>query len=209
MVSSAPFITFEGIDGCGKSTQIALLTEWLQSQDIKCRLTREPGGCETAEQIRELVLSPKTNVGDIGELLLYLSARAEHVRQVINPSREKGEWVVCDRFTDSTFAYQGFGRGLDQKKMKLVNDVATDGLTPDVTFLLDIDVKIGKARVVANTAELDRLEQNSLDFFERVRQGFLTRAKEEPTRFIVIDATQPISEIHKQICSFIDSRFLQ
>ncbi len=209
MATETPFITFEGIDGCGKSTQIALLKEWILENGKEAVLTREPGGCETAEQIRELVLSPKTDVGDIGELLLYLAARAEHVRQVIAPAIESDKWVISDRFIDSTFAYQGFGRGLDQEQMNLVNNVATGGLVPDVTFLLDIEVEVGRARVMAGRTELDRLEQNSLDFFERVRQGYLTRAKEEPQRFVVLDATKSIEEIHKSICDYLLGLYLK
>ncbi len=199
MATSTPFISFEGIDGCGKSTQIELLKTWLQESGISALYTREPGGCATAEEIRQLVLSPKTDVGSKGELLLYLAARAEHVRQVITPALEREEWVVSDRFADSTFAYQGYGRELDLEEMKMVNHVATKGVQPTITFLLDIDVAIGRERITTGRTELDRLEMSSQQFFERTRQGYLELAKNEPNRILVLDATDSIESIHKQI----------
>lgn len=202
-MAALPFISFEGIDGCGKSTQINLLKQWFETRGIATVLTREPGGCDTAEQIRELVLSPETNVGSTGELLLYLAARAEHVRQVITLALENGSCVITDRFFDSTFAYQGYGRGLDLEEMQLVNRVATGGVSPDITFLLDIDVAEGRRRVIDGRESLDRLEQSSLDFFERVRQGYLSLAKEDADRFVVIDATESIESIHEKICETI------
>ncbi len=208
MKNSGLFITFEGIDGCGKTTQISLLKQWLESENIIPLMTREPGGCDTAEQIRELVLSPETNVGSSGELLLYLAARAEHVRQTIKPALERKEFVVSDRFYDATFAYQGYGRGLDLNTMELVNKVATSGLVPDKTFLLDIDVLEGRKRVVSGREALDRLEQNSLDFFERVRQGYLNLAESEPERFVVLDGSGTIENIHEQICEELRSVLL-
>lgn len=200
LVAALPFISFEGIDGCGKSTQINLLKQWFESKGINTVLTREPGGCETAEQIRELVLSPETNVGSTGELLLYLAARAEHVRQVITPALENGSCVITDRFFDSTFAYQGYGRELNLKEMQLVNRVATGGIKPNITFLLDIDVTEGRRRVIDGRDKLDRLEQSSIEFFERVRRGYLSLAKEDTKRFVVIDATDSIEDIHEKIC---------
>ncbi len=208
MKNSGLFITFEGIDGCGKTTQISLLKQWLESENIIPLMTREPGGCDTAEQIRELVLSPETNVGSSGELLLYLAARAEHVRQTIRPALERKEFVVSDRFYDATFAYQGYGRGLDLNTMELVNKGATNGLVPDKTFLLDIDVLEGRKRVVSGRDALDRLEQNSLDFFERVRQGYLNLAESEPERFVVLDGSGTIESIHEQICEELRSVLL-
>jgi len=194
-----PFISFEGIDGCGKSTQIELLKAWLKECDISAIYTREPGGCTTAEEIRQLVLSPKTDVGSEGELLLYLAARAEHVRQIIAPALKRGEWVISDRFADSTFAYQGYGRELNLEEMKMVNHVATKGVQPTITFLLDIDVTIGRERITTGRTELDRLEMSSQQFFERTRQGYLELAKHEPNRIVILDATASIESIHNQI----------
>ncbi len=199
MSISVPFISFEGIDGCGKSTQIELLKSWLKESGITALCTREPGGCTTAEEIRQLVLSPKTDVGSEGELLLYLAARAEHVRQVITPAINRGEWVISDRFADSTFAYQGYGRELDLEEMQMVNSVATRGVQPTITFLLDIDVSVGRERIISGRTELDRLEQSSKDFFERTRQGYLELAKEDSKRIIVLDATESIESIHTKI----------
>ena len=181
------FITFEGIDGAGKSTQISLLTSFLQENGIEYVLTREPGGCEISEQIRDLILSTKSNLGGVGELFLYFAARAEHIRQVIKPALEAGKWVICDRFADSTFAYQGAGRGLDVAKMKEINNFAADGISPDLTILLDISVETSLERRIARGKSADRLEQNSIDFFEKVRNSFLNLAKSEPKRFLVID----------------------
>jgi len=194
-----PFISFEGIDGCGKSTQIELLKAWLKECDISAIYTREPGGCTTAEEIRQLVLSPKTDVGSEGELLLYLAARAEHVRQIIAPALKRGEWVISDRFADSTFAYQGYGRELNLEEMKMVNHVATKGVQPTITFLLDIDVTIRRERITTGRTELDRLEMSSQQFFERTRQGYLELAKHEPNRIVILDATASIESIHNQI----------
>lgn len=204
MSNVVPFISFEGTDGGGKSTQITLLKEWLQARDISPVMTREPGGCTTAEKIRELVLSPESDLGERGELLLYLAARAENVRQIIRPALEEDKWVITDRFCDSTFAYQGFGRGIDIEELFEVNRAATDGLMPTITFLLDIDVKIGKERVMKNRNELDRLEQSSLEFFENVRRGYLKLADREPERFVVLDATKTIEEVHAEIVAKIE-----
>lgn len=199
MVLETPFITFEGTDGAGKSTQIALLKKWIEDQGFSVVLTREPGGCEAAESIRELVLSNKSDLGSRGELLLYLAARAENVRQVIIPALEKGNWVISDRYADSTFAYQGYGRELDVVELRNLNAFATGGLVPTKTFLLDIDVSVGKQRVLNGRAELDRLEQSSLEFFERVRHGFLKMADHDSNRFVVIDAEQSVDEIQQKI----------
>ncbi len=199
MSTAVPFISFEGIDGCGKSTQIELLKKWLEESGVTALCTREPGGCATSEEIRQLVLSPKTDVGSEGELLLYLAARAEHVRQVITPAVNRGEWVISDRFADSTFAYQGYGRELDLEEMQMINRVATKGVQPTITFLLDIDVAVGRERIISGRTELDRLEQSSKEFFERTRQGYLTLAKEDSKRIIVLDATDSIDSIHAQI----------
>lgn len=203
------FVTFEGIDGAGKSTQIDKLKIYLEENNIQYICTREPGGCEISEQIRDLILSTKSDLGSIGELFLYFAARAEHIRQVIKPALEAGKWVICDRFADSTFAYQGAGRqlngnGLDISKMKEINNIAADGISPDLTILLDISVEKSLERRQARGKSADRLEQNDREFFENVRNSFLKLAKYEPKRFLVIDATLNENEIFEKIVERID-----
>jgi dTMP kinase len=193
------FITFEGIDGAGKSTQIALLVNYLKESGIEYILTREPGGCEISEKIRDLVLSTKSDLGGVGELFLYFAARAEHIRQVIKPALEAGKWVICDRFADSTFAYQGAGRGLDFMKMKEINNFATDGISPNLTILLDISVETSIERRISRGKAADRLEQNDRDFFEKARNSFLKSAELEPKRFLVIDGTLAENKIFEKI----------
>lgn len=207
LVKKGKFISIEGIDGGGKTTQIKFIEDKIRELGLPTLLTREPGSSPVSEQIRSIVLSTDTKISDKTELFLYLSARAELVESVINPALNSGKWVITDRFYDSTFAYQGFGRGLDIKEMKMANRVATGGLTPDITILLDISVKDGKSRA-SNRGEADRLEQNSLDFFEKVRNGFLTLAKDEPNRFIVVDASQDIDSVKSDILKeLVDRNF--
>ena len=193
------FITFEGIDGAGKSTQIKLLTEHLKENGIEFVLTREPGGCEIAEKIREIILSTKSDLGAVGELFLYFASRAEHIRQVIKPALDSGKWVICDRFADSTFAYQGAGRGLDVVKMKEINSFATQNINPNLTILLDITVDVSLERRRLRGKSADRLEQNDRNFFENTRNHFLNLAKDEPQRFLVIDGTLGEFEICEKI----------
>jgi dTMP kinase len=193
------FITFEGIDGAGKSTQIEKLTKRLKEKGVEFVLTREPGGCEISEKIRTLILDTKSNLGATGELFLYFAARAEHIRQVIKPALNSGKWVICDRFADSTFAYQGAGRGLETAKMKEINDFATDKISPDLTILLDIPVEVSLERRKSRGKSADRLEQNDRIFFENVRKRFLDLAKNEPERILLIDATLNENEIYEKI----------
>jgi len=200
------FITFEGIDGAGKTTQINNLANFLKENGIEFVLTREPGGCEISETIRNLILDVKSDLGAIGELFLYFAARAEHVRQVIKPALESGKWVICDRFADSTFAYQGAGRGLDVEKMKAINSFAAEGISPDLTVLLDISVDSSIERRKKQGKTADRLEQNDKIFFENVRNHFLQLAQNEPTRFLVIDATNTENEIYEKIIAKLQSQ---
>ena len=184
-------VTFEGPEGGGKSTQIHLLSEALARRSIPHVTTREPGGTETADALRAILLDRRTHdLGARAELLLLEAARADHVRRVIKPSLDKGLVVVCDRFTDSSLAYQGGGRGLESSQVAWINDFATDGLTPDLTFLLDIAPDEGLHRAGRQGAlQLDRLESAGLDFHGRVRRTFLNLAEAEPDRFVVLDAT--------------------
>jgi dTMP kinase len=198
------FITFEGIDGAGKSTQIEKLCAYIEKNGIEFVSTREPGGCEMSEKIRDIILSQKSDLGALGELFLYFAARAEHIRQVIKPALDSGKWVICDRFCDSTFAYQGAGRGLDVAKMKEINKFASQDIYPNLTVLLDISVDVSLERRKQRKKSADRLEQNDRSFFESAREYFLKLSKDEPQRFLVIDAALSEDEIHKKIIDGIN-----
>ena len=205
-MSSPLFISFEGIDGCGKSTQIGLLEKWLKGNDIEYISTREPGGCKTSEDIRELVLSTKSDLGTTGELFLYLAARAEHLRQVISPALAEGKIVISDRFSDATFAYQGYGRGVDLNELQDLNRVATSGVKPDITYILDIPLEVSKQRLKRGRNELDRMEKSSTEFFSRVRDGYLEIAKTDSARYIVIDGSDTINNIHERVTEILQSK---
>lgn len=172
-----PLITFEGIEGCGKSTQVRLLTERLESEGYAVSTTREPGGTPLGEQIRGIVKHAEYPICDESELLLFAAARAQIVREIIRPAVERGEVVICDRFTLSTLAYQGGGRGLDIEFIRRLNDFATSGLKPDLTVLLDVPVEVGLARAAKRAAagdeSIDRIEAQKLDFFQRVRAAYV------------------------------------
>jgi len=194
------FITFEGPEGGGKSTQVQTLAEWLRKQGKKVVVTREPGGTRMSELIRALVRDemedpPVTRC----EVLLFLAARAQVVSQVIRPALARGEWVVCDRFADSTFAYQGYGRGIDVQLLKNFNDFVTEGLVPDLTILLDVPPEVSRTRLAARQASTsdtgDRIEAAGEMFHRRLREGFLELAKAEPKRFTVIDASKSIDKV--------------
>lgn len=194
------FITFEGGDGCGKTTQIKLLDEYLRSKGYKTLLTREPGSKGLGIKLREILLNYDGDVSPTCESFLFLADRAQHVDCIIKPALEEGVVVLCDRHTDSTVAYQGYGRGLDLEQIHNLNNIATNGLKPDLTIVLDVDVETSQNRV---GSEKDRMESAGLEFFERVRKGFLEIAKQEPERVRVIDSTQTIEEIHKQILELV------
>ena len=188
------FITFEGPEGGGKSTHIRLLAERLRAEGRTVLVTREPGGTPLAEKIRGLVREelddpPVTR----SEVLLFLAARAQVVSQVIRPALARGEWVLCDRFADSTFAYQGYGRGIDVGLLRNFNDFATEGLVPDLTILLDVPLEVSRSRLAARQAATataaDRIEQAGTMFHRRLREGFLELAQAEPKRFAVIDSS--------------------
>lgn len=190
------FITFEGADGCGKTTQIKLLDEYLRGKGYKTLLTREPGAKGLGVKLREILLNYDGEVSPKCESFLFLADRAQHVDCIIKPALEEGVFVLCDRHTDSTVAYQGYGRGLDLAEIHHLNNIATGGLKPDLTFVFDVDVETSQSRV---GAEKDRMESAGIEFFERVRQGFLEIAKQEPNRVKVIDSTQTIEAVHKQV----------
>jgi len=192
-------ISFEGGDGSGKTTQLKLLDNYLASRGKLCLSTREPGGTTLGEMIRKILLEAgKVEIAYPTELFLYLADRAQHVHEVIRPALASGRLVLCDRFTDSTLAYQGYGRGVDLDMLRRLNQVASHGITPDVTFLLDCPVEVGLSRTAQRNMNLksggsreDRFEQERADFHERVRRGFLELARAEPQRIYVLDASRP------------------
>lgn len=193
------FFTFEGIDGCGKTTQLDLLTEWLKSKEIGFLLTREPGGSAVGEQIRQVLLCRDNQIDPTAELLLYSADRAQHVREVIRPALASGLIVISDRFADATTAYQGYGRGLSLALIEQLNQIATDGLWPFKTFFLDLDVELSQRRVHHKRGGADRLEVENISFHKRVRSGYLQLVKAFPERFVVIDAAQPPEQMHLEI----------
>lgn len=198
------FITFEGGDGCGKTTQIKLIDEYLRNKGYKTLLTREPGSKGLGVKLREILLNYDGEVSPTCESFLFLADRAQHVDCIIKPALEEGTIVLCDRHTDSTVAYQGYGRGLDLEQIYKLNNIATSGLKPDLTVVLDVDVETSQSRV---GKEKDRMESAGVEFFERVRKGFLEIAKQEPSRVKVIDSTQSIEDIHKQVVELIQKCF--
>lgn len=199
------FITFEGPDGAGKTTQIKMLEEYLLAKGKKVKLTREPGGTKISEGIRGLLLDANNKgMVDRTELLLYAASRAQHVDELIAPAVEEGQVVICDRFYDSTLAYQGYGRGIDISLIEQLNLIATKGINPDLTILLDIDVNKGLSRVQSQRGSaLDRLEGEKIEFHEKVRAGFLILARENPQRIKVISADRSADEIFLDIINLI------
>ncbi len=196
------FITFEGPEGSGKSTQARLLANWLAEQGMNVLFTREPGGTSIGDHIRQILLSPDhTDLIPEAEVLLFSASRAQLVRQVILPLLEKGGIVVCDRYADSTYAYQGYGRGLDMDILRRITHFATRGLVPDLTFLIDIPVEEGLRRKKQGMGEDDwnRLEAEEIAYHERVRWGYLELAAQEPARWVVLDGLQPVEELQKHI----------
>lgn len=197
------FITLEGIEGAGKSTAIRFIAEYLQKSKIDFILAREPGGTEISEKIRRVILDHyQEKMHPDTELLLYFAGRAQHLNQVIIPALQQGQWVVCDRFTDATYAYQGGGRGLSMKKISVLEEWVQGDLRPDYTLLFDINVCDGLNRIKKNRY-LDRIEQEEDFFFEKVRNCYLEMARNEPQRFYVIDASKTPEEVEKQIKFFL------
>lgn len=188
------FITLEGIEGAGKSTHLETIRRVLSEAHREVLVTREPGGTETAERIRAILLDRRGVMDPETELLLMFAARAEHLRVKIQPALNDGTWVVCDRFTDSTYAYQGGGRGFPMERIAVLENYVQGGFRPDLTILFDVDAKTGLARA-GNRGQADRFEQESVAFFERARQVFLDRAAREPARFRVVDATQSVEAV--------------
>jgi len=198
-MATGKFITLEGVEGVGKTTNLEFLCDLLAEQGIPFETTREPGGTPLAEAIRELVLSPREETVDgLCELLLVFAARAQHLAQKIKPILATGTWVVSDRFTDATFAYQGAGRGLDKQAILQLETLVQGQLQPDFTLYLDCPPEIGLARAKQRDS-LDRIEQESIAFFNRVRDGYFERAKQHPKRFAIVDASTTLDQVQKQI----------
>jgi len=199
------FITFEGIEGCGKSTQAKLLYEELLNRGKEVILTREPGGTPSAEELREFILKEREEFfPPFSELLLYIAARGFHIENLIRPALKEGTIVICDRFSDSTVAYQGYGRGIDPRVIKEINTRATNGLNPDITFLIDLPVQEALRRI--KDRRKDRIENEELEFHERVRKGFIEIAKSEPERIVVLDGRKEIGEIFKEVVKDLEER---
>lgn len=197
-------ITIEGIEGVGKTTQIALIADFLRTQQIKVVCTREPGGTPLAENIRQLLLTPRDEkIAVDTELLLLCASRAQHVAEVILPALSRGEWVLCDRFVDATYAYQGGGRGIDVKRIDALMQWTLGKLSVDLTILLDAPYKIGEARAKQRGGQPDRFESEKEVFFNAVRDAYLQRAKQEPKRIKVIDANQSIDAVQSQIQHYL------
>ena len=202
------FITLEGPDGSGKSSQIPVLAEWLRSQGYDVFTTREPGGTEIGNQIREILLNKLENTAmhPRTEILLFLSSRAQLVEEVIRPLRDKGTIILCDRYADSTLAYQGYGHGVDLNDLRNLLDFATGSLYPDLTLLLDLDVMSGLERRKKNGEEWNRLDAFTLAFHERVRNGYLELAAASPSRWIKINGDQPFNEVQLALRKAIGTR---
>ncbi|QDZ27651.1 dTMP kinase [Noviherbaspirillum sp. UKPF54] len=194
------FITFEGIDGAGKSTHIAFVAELLKARGLRVVVTREPGGTPLGEKLRELLLHEKMHLET--EALLMFASRREHLAQVIEPALARGDWVISDRFTDATFAYQGGGRKLALDKLAVLEQWVHPHLQPDLTLLFDVPLAVARARLDA-TRELDKFEQEKADFFDATRREYLRRAAEFPDRFRIIDSTRSIPTIQEELASLV------
>ena len=199
------FLTLEGVEGVGKTTNLSFIADYIKSAGKEVVITREPGGTKIAETIRGLLLDhDEEPLCDESELLLMFAARAQHLKNVIVPALESGKWVVCDRFTDATYAYQGGGRHFKMNDISWIENFVQKGLVPDQTVLLDLSVDIGLQRA-ASRSEPDRFESEKKVFFENVRQVYLDRAKAEPNRFYVVDASQNLEQVQKCISSYLDT----
>lgn len=195
------FITFEGADGCGKTTQLNLLKDYLINTGYNVVVTREPGGKGLGEKIREILLNYDGEVSNQCESFLFLADRAQNIDITVKPAIKQGTIVLCDRHIDSTVAYQGYGRGLDIDEINKLNNLATNGLKPDLTLVFDVDIQTSMKRV---GDEKDRMESSGIEFFNKVRNGYLELAKNEPDRIKVIDSTQTIEKVHSDVINVVE-----
>jgi dTMP kinase len=201
------FIVVEGTEGVGKSTNIGVIKTWLTDNNIDFIATREPGGTPLAESLRELLLANRSEKVDAtAELLMVFAARAQHLNTHILPALNAGQWVLCDRFTDATYAYQGCGRGLPTATIEQLEILVQADLRPDLTLYLDVDVKVGLERA-RQRGELDRFEQEDIAFFERVRQGYLARVAASPKRYAVVDAGQALAKVQQDLLAILAAAF--
>jgi len=199
------FITIEGIEGAGKTTCIQVVTEVTERQGISAIHTREPGGTDLGEDLRNLLLGHKhIGMSDDAELLMMFAARAQHIAQKIKPALDVGKWVLCDRFTDATYAYQGYGRGIPLEKIASLENWVQGALRPDLTLLMDLPVEVGMERAGKRSAP-DRFESEAWDFFERIRKGYLSIAAEQPSRVKVIDASQDLANVQVQVRAAVEA----
>ena len=196
------FITFEGADGCGKTTQLKLLSQYLSSKGFDVLLTREPGAKGLGEKLRQILLNYDGEVSDRCESFLFLADRAQHIDKIIKPALDEGKIILCDRHTDSTVAYQGYGRGLNIEQINYLNNLATNGIKPNLTIVFDVDIETSMQRV---GDEKDRMENSGSEFFNKVRQGYLEIAKQDPQRVKVVNSKAPIEEIHTQVTALIEN----
>ena len=201
-MKKAKFITFEGMDGAGKSTQLQWFSEILRQREIDLVVTREPGGTPLGEQLREMLLNQEMSMGT--EAMLMFAARLEHIEQVIKPSLQAGKWVISDRFSDASFAYQGGGRGMGWDRLRQLEQWVHPDLQPDLTLFFDVPVEVARQRL-SNNVSLDRFEQEQSDFFERVRSGYHRRVKENPQRYVVINGAQSLGRVRQQLEEIIKS----
>ncbi len=204
------FITIEGIEGVGKSTNINTIKGYLTQKKIDFIITREPGGTLLAEKIRDLLLEVNNDekLSELSELLLIFASRAQHLEKLIKPALTKGKWVICDRFTDATYAYQGEGRGLDWGKISQLEELVQEHLRPDLTIILDLDPRLGLERAKGR-GELDRFEQEKMEFFTKVRTAYLKIAAADPERCIVIDASSELAEVSELLLNALDNKLTQ
>ena len=208
--AKAMFLTVEGVEGVGKSTHIETIKNFLDERDIPCILTREPGGTPVAERIRELLLALHEDEAlcELSELLLVFAARAQHLERVVKPALAQGKWVICDRFTDATYAYQGGGRGLDVAIIAGLESLVQGELKPDLTIILDLDPRIGMRRA-SERGELDRFEREQIEFFDKVRRTYLDIAAADPQRCVVIDAASDLATVSADLLKILNSSLLK
>lgn len=201
------FLTIEGCEGAGKTTAVEFIKSWMSEQNIAYTETREPGGTKVAEELRALLLGHHGEpLSDITELLLMFAARSQNLYHNIEPGLAEGKVVLCDRFTDATFAYQGGGRGLDQAPIETLENLVQGERRPDMTILMDVSPEVGMARAKGRGGELDRIEQEKMDFFVRVRETYLKRAEQYPEQFEIIDAGQSLESVREQLLAVLERR---